>query len=935
MNRYPLWKNLLILAVVLVSLVYALPNVYDQDPAMEVAGQHGAQVTEATADKVKKTLDAADVDYKAVELHQDRLLVRYPSSEAQLTGQDAVAPALGDDYTEALTLSPDLPGWLSALGAEPMYLGLDLRGGIHVLIDVDMDAAVTQALEGFVGDVRSLMRRKSLRNSAVSQTPEGLVVKFRDAESRDKAADAMAYELRDLKVDTADEGGEYLVTGTLSDAKAIDIKKAALQQNITTLRNRVNALGVAEPVIQQQGERRIVVQLPGAQDPSRLKELLSATATLEYRLVDTEHSAEDALEGRVPAGSKLYRDRSGRPYLLKKQIIVTGNQITDASSGFDQRSGLPAVHVTLNSSGGARMHNITVENVGQPMAVVFIEDRTLTRKVDGKPVKRKERIEEIISVANILEPFGSRFQTTGLDSTEEARDLALLLRAGALAAPIEIVEERTIGPSLGQDSIDQGFESVVIGLALVVVFMALYYRAFGMVANLALLLNLVLIVASLSILQATLTLPGIAGIVLTVGMAVDANVLIFERIREELRNGSSPQASIQAGYAKALSTIVDANITTLIAAVVLFGFGTGPIKGFAVTLFIGILSSMFTAILGTRAVINLLYGGKRLSSLPIGRGLAFGKGKAAVRMVDFIGKRKSALAFSSIALIIAIGALAVRGLNFGIDFTGGTLVEVGYTQPANIAEVRSALSDAGFGDASVQNFGTSRDVLIRLAPQSEVTSSELSDKAFAALKAQAGGAIELRRVEFVGPQVGAELAEDGGLAMLYALAGILIYVAFRFEHRFAVGSVIALIHDVIFTVGLFSLLYIGFDLPVLAAVLAVIGYSLNDTIVVFDRIRENFRKIRKGTSAEIVNVSLNETLSRTLMTSFTTLLVLTALIAFGGEIIFGFALALIVGIVIGTYSSIYVASTAALMLGISKEDLMPVKKEGSEADSLP
>jgi preprotein translocase subunit SecD len=374
---------------------------------------------------------------------------------------------------------------------------------------------------------------------------------------------------------------------------------------------------VSEPIIQQQGERRIVVQLPGAQDPGKLKEILGATATLEYRLEDTEHSVQDALDGRVPPGSKLYQTRDGQPILLKKRLIVTGDQITDASSGFDQRSGQPAVFVSLDGQGARRMRNVTTENVGKPMAVVFIESRTETRYVDGKKITRKIPVQEVISVANILEPFGRRFQTTGLDSPGEARDLALLLRAGALAAPIDIVEERTIGPSLGQDNIDQGFQSVVIGMILVMIFMAVYYRVFGLVADMALVTNLVLIVAILSMLQATLTLPGIAGIVLTVGMAVDANVLIFERIREEIRNGSTPQASIHAGYEKALSTIVDANITTLIAAVVLFSFGTGPIKGFAVTLFIGILTSMFTSIIGTRAVINLIYGGRRVEKLAI------------------------------------------------------------------------------------------------------------------------------------------------------------------------------------------------------------------------------------------------------------------------------------------------------------------------------
>jgi preprotein translocase subunit SecD len=374
---------------------------------------------------------------------------------------------------------------------------------------------------------------------------------------------------------------------------------------------------VAEPLIQQQGDRRIVVQLPGAQDPAKLKDILGATATLEYRLADTEHSVEDALNGRVPPGSRLYYERNGQPVLLKKQVIVTGDQIVDASAGFDQRTGQPAVIVRLDGIGAKRMRRMTIENVGKPMAVVFIESRTVTRKVDGELKKAKVKEEKVISIANILEPFGKSFQTTGLDSPEEAHDLALLLRAGALAAPIEIVEERTIGPSLGQDSVDQGFRSVMIGLALVMVFMGVYYRIFGLVANLALAMNLVLVVALLSLLQATLTLPGIAGIVLTVGMAVDANVLIFERIREELINGNTPQASIQAGYEKAFSTIIDANVTTLIAAVVLFSFGTGPIKGFAVTLALGILTSMFTAIIGTRAVINLIYGRRRVKALAV------------------------------------------------------------------------------------------------------------------------------------------------------------------------------------------------------------------------------------------------------------------------------------------------------------------------------
>lgn len=622
MNQYPLWKNLLILGVVLAGLLLALPNVFSQNPSIEISAVRGAQITDASAGEIRAALESAKVPFKRIDtLEGGKLLVRFPSSGDQLRGQEAIETTLAERYRTALTLSADLPAWVTALGLRPMNLGLDLRGGIHVVIDVDMDAALDQALERYVGDIRTLLRDAKVRYLTVSREPGRVVVKLADAESRDAAEKVIRRELRDLLLESSGDasGGtqELLITATLPAAEQQRIKEFALKQNITTLRNRVNALGVAEPNIAQQGERRIVVQLPGAQDPGRLKEILGATATLEYRLVDTEHSVADAEAGRVPVGSRLYRDREGRPVLLNRRVIVTGDQITDASAGFDQQSGTPAVFVNLDGSGARRMREVTTDNVGKPMAVVFIENRTTTKIVDGTPVKRTDRVEEVISVATIREPFGRRFQTTGLDSTEEAHNLALLLRAGALAAPIQVVEERTIGPSLGQDNIDQGFRSVLIGLGLVVVFMALYYKVFGLIADLVLVVNLVLMVAVLSLLQATLTLPGIAGIVLTVGMAVDANVLIYERIREEIRNGSSPQASIAAGYDKALSTIVDANLTTLIAAIVLFSFGTGPVKGFAVTLFIGILTSMFTAIMGSRAIVNLAFGGRRLSRLAI------------------------------------------------------------------------------------------------------------------------------------------------------------------------------------------------------------------------------------------------------------------------------------------------------------------------------
>ena len=475
-----------------------------------------------------------------------------------------------------------------------------------------------QKMDGLANGMRRYMRDNKLRYSSVSATLNRLSVRFADANVRDTAFSELVDEFRELQFDRRDDNQQYFVTARLREAAIEEERKAALTQNISTLRNRINELGVAEPIIQQQGEDRIVVQLPGVQDTAEAKDTLGATATLEYRLVHGTRSdwLNAAQSGRVPVEARLYFERNGQPVLLKRSVIVGGDNVVGASAGFDQRNNLPAVFVTLDSKGASRMSKISGENIGQPMAVVYIENKTDTKIVDGKKIKTKRKVEEVISVATIRDQLSKRFQTTGLEA-REARDLALLLRAGSLRAPMEIIEERTVGPSLGKDNIEKGFMSVMIGLALVMVFMIVYYRVFGIIADLALFANIVLIVAVLSILQATLTMPGIAGIVLTVGMAVDANVLIFERIREELRNGNSVQASIHAGYEKALSTIADANITTLIAAIVLFGFGTGPIKGFAVTLSIGIVTSMFTAIMGTRSIVNALYGSKRVEKLAI------------------------------------------------------------------------------------------------------------------------------------------------------------------------------------------------------------------------------------------------------------------------------------------------------------------------------
>jgi preprotein translocase subunit SecD len=622
MNQYPLWRYVLIVVVLIAACLFAAPNLYEEDYAVQIsAGQRDVEMNDAVTARVEAALARANVKAKSVALEEGRLLVRFSDPEVQLAGNDVIRDELLRGFIVALNLAPTTPEWLRQLGALPMYLGLDLRGGVHFLMEVDMQAAVSKAEERYVGDLRSQLREEKIRYKAVlRRAGEGVVVALRKAEDAEPTRDIIRRENPELTVSVHTDGADSEVRARLSEEGERNLKRFALQQNITTLRNRVNELGVAEPVIQQQGEERIVVQLPGVQDTAKAKRIIGATATLDFRMVDDEHNVSEALAGRTPIGSRLYYERNGNPVLLKRQLIISGDYITDASSGIEQQSGSPAVFITLDGRGARIMSDRTKDNIGRPMAVVYIENKQeLVKREDGTKEWRKRVTEEVINIATIRDRLGGRFQISGLDSTEEARDLALLLRAGALAAPVTIIEERTVGPSLGKENIAQGKASVQIGFILVLVFMALYYRVFGLIADVALACNLVLIVAVLSLpgIQATLTLPGIAGIVLTVGMAVDANVLIFERIREELRNGVSPQASIHAGYQKAFSTIADANVTTLIAALVLYAFGTGPIKGFAVTLSIGIITSMFTAIVVTRAIVNLLYGGKRVERLAI------------------------------------------------------------------------------------------------------------------------------------------------------------------------------------------------------------------------------------------------------------------------------------------------------------------------------
>jgi preprotein translocase subunit SecD len=604
MNRYPTWLNLLVLGIMMLGILLALPNIYDNAPAVQLSEVDGRPFGDRMVDRVSSALETEEITPKQAFIEDGRVVVTFNTEDDQQNSGNLLRDRFADIANVAFSSTPELPGWIRSLGLSPMSLGLDLRGGVYVLLEVDMESAIDSRMQTYSQDFADRLREQRIR-SRPEVVDQAVVVRLQNAEDLDAARDAIRDADSDVLIVDGADGRSLRVR--MSETQIRARQDFAIEQNITTIRNRVDQLGVSEPLVQRQGVDRIIVQLPGLQDPDELNKILTATATLEFRMVDTA--------GDSP-GSRRYPGRAGiSGQLLKREVIASGDQIVNAESGFSE--GQPAVFITLDSAGGERMLENTKANLNKPMATVFIETRRETvDNPDGSVGYRTIRTEEIINTATIRGVFKNSFVTTGL-SAGEARDLALLLRAGALAAPVYKVEDRTIGPSLGQDNIDRGFDAVAIGFLAVIVFMAIYYRGFGLIADMALFANLVLIVALLSMLQASLTLPGIAGIVLTVGMAVDANVLIFERIREELVSGNSVQGSIHSGYEKALSSIADANITTLIAAIVLFAFGTGPIKGFAVTLSLGIITSMFTSIVGTRSVVNKVFGGRRLESLPI------------------------------------------------------------------------------------------------------------------------------------------------------------------------------------------------------------------------------------------------------------------------------------------------------------------------------
>lgn len=810
-----------------------------------------------------------------------------------------------------------LPDWMPS---DQMTLGLDLQGGSHVLMQVDRESMVSERLEALADDVRVINRRDKL-GGRVSQVrgDNAVTLRLRDTSGVDAAREALS-SLTDpvnsgvfgqgaiREVDMAEpEPGLFRFT---LNADGIDNAiSSAVTQSIEVIRRRIDELGTTEPVVQRQGVDRILIQVPGLDDPQRLKALIGQTAKMTFHLVSDEMSAQDAIQGRPPAGTRvLYEyDETGEQigaYLVESRAMVDGEDLVDAQSGFDQRTNEPIVTFRFNSKGASRFGQVTQANVGRPFAIVL----------DGS----------VLSAPVIREPIlGGSGQISGNFTVESANDLAVLLRAGALPAKLDIIEERTVGPGLGADSIEAGKLASIIGAIGVLISMVLFYGTLGVIANVALIANIAMIIGILSLLGATLTLPGIAGIVLTMGMAVDANVLIYERIREERRNGRNLIQSFDAGFRSAFGTILDANVTTLIAAFILFYLGSGPIRGFAVTLAIGIITTVFTAYTFTRLMVALW--------------VRYGKPKEVPKRpldiipeetkLKFMRYRRFSFPASAIAIIASIVLFFTASLNFGIDFKGGTLVELqSKSEVADISDVRARLGELNLGDVQVQEFGSPREILVRVESQGTGDSAEQSVEAL--IRNELLGEYEFRRVEVVGPTVSGELAQTGTIAVIAALLAIMVYIWVRFEWQFAVGAVVATLHDVLITIGMFAILRIEFSLASIAAILTIVGYSLNDTVVVYDRIREKLRKYKKMPIPELLDLAINKTLSRTILTSVTTLVALFSLYFLGGEVLAAFTFAMIFGIFVGTYSSIFIAAPILILF-----KLRPGQVAGANDDS--
>lgn len=813
-----------------------------------------------------------------------------------------------------------LEGWPEWFTGNKVTLGLDLQGGSHIMLKVERADIVKDRLETVTGDIRNQLREANIRYSGLSGTGQSAQVRISDPAQVAAARTA----LNDLTAPvssgplggsvqevTLSDDGNGLIRVNLTDDGINYRLSSAVNQSIEVVRRRVDELGTTEPLIQRQGADRIIVQVPGLQDPQRLKALLNQTAKLSFHMVDVTMPVQEAINGRPPATSEvLYSmDDPPVPYLIEKRSLVSGENLVDSQASFNQQNNEPVVTFRFDSRGAQRFAQATQQNVGRPFAIILDN--------------------QVISAPVIREPIiGGSGQISGNFTVQGANDLAVLLRAGALPATLTVVEERTVGPSLGMDSINAGLYASAIGAFMVVVFMFAFYGFFGLLANIALAVNVVMILAVLSLIGSTLTLPGIAGIVLTMGMAVDSNVLIYERIREEVRSGKQLVSSIDDGFKRAYATIVDANLTTLITAIVLFYMGSGPVRGFAVTLAVGVVTTVFTAFTFTAWMFALWVRRTRPKHLPKGIRTGIFDGKN----LQFMAIRRYVFAVAVVASVASMGGLAVLGLNLGIDFKGGSIIEVKAREgAADLSDIREKLSNLNLGEIQAQGFGTDQDVLIRVQAQEGGENAEQS--AITLVRGELEQDYEFRRVEVVGPAVSGELTVTSTIGIVVALLAIMVYIWVRFEWQFAIGAIIATIHDVILTVGLFVFTGIEFNLTSIAAVLTVLGYSLNDTVVVYDRVRENLRRYKKMPLPVLIDLSLNQTLSRTILTGLTTMLALLALYLFGGEVIRSFTFAMLFGVAIGVFSSIYIAGPVLIAFKLRPD--MFDKPEGKDAVPAP
>ena len=811
-----------------------------------------------------------------------------------------------------------LPEWAPS---KKLTLGLDLQGGSYMLLQVERQDIIKDRLTTTVDDVRRLLREAGIGYTGLSGTGQMVQVRIRD-DAKVEEAKAVLDELTQ-PVNSGLFGGGTVAEATIEETQPGQLRilltddgityrvSSAVVQSIEVVRKRIDELGTTEPVIQRQGADRILVQVPGLDDPERLKNLLNQTAKLAFRMVDTSMPVQEAIQGRPPANSEvLYTtDDPPVPYLVQRSVLVSGENLVDAQAGYDQRTNEPIVSFRFDSKGGQRFGQATTQNVGLPFAIV-LDDQVVSAPVIREPI------------------LGGTGQISGNFDVQSANDLAILLRAGALPATLTVIEERTVGPGLGADSVAAGEIAGIIGATLVLVFMFVAYGMLGFIANLALIANVTMIIAVLTLLGATLTLPGIAGIVLTVGMAVDSNVLIYERIREEHRSGRSLIQAIDAGFSKAFATILDANVTTLIAAVILFYLGTGPVRGFAVTLAVGIVTTVFTAFTFTRWMVAEWVRRRRPKSMP--------KGALDAIIRDFSFRfmkiRRFTFVLSAVLSLAAMGLFATVNMNYGIDFKGGSMIEVQAKDGnADVGDIRARLSELNLGDIQAQEFGSPREVLIRVQAQGGGENAEQS--VITLVRGELEGDYDIRRVEVVGPTVSGELAQAGTIAVIASLLAILVYIWFRFEWQFALGAIIATVHDVVLTIGIFVVSGIEFNLSSIAAVLTIVGYSLNDTVVVYDRVRENLRRYKKMPLTGLLDLSINQMLPRTILTSVTTLLALLALFIFGGEVIRSFTFAMIFGVVVGTYSSIFIAAPVLILFKLRADNFRVGLDDDSETET--